>query len=73
MLGTPSDPVGTLHKVIHSAITGMAIAVNFIIQARAKANKRNNVYVGVFCSKATCCSAFNKIINEGVCYKTVFY
>jgi len=51
----------------------MAIAANFIIQAIAKADKRNSVYVGVFCSKAMCSSAFIKIKNPGVCYKTGFY
>jgi len=51
----------------------MAIAVYFIIQATAKADKRNNVHVGVFCSKAMCCSSFNKVKYAGVCYKTDFY
>jgi len=36
VLSTPSDAVGTLHKIKHNALTGMAIAVNFIIQATAK-------------------------------------
>ena len=51
----------------------MAIAANFITQATAKVDKRNSVYVGVFCSKAMCCSAFIKIKNAGVCYKSDFY
>jgi hypothetical protein len=51
----------------------MAMAANSITQATAKADKRNSVYVGVFCSKMMCCSAFSKIKIAGVCYKTNLY